>query len=46
MTYAAGTGASAVVWIATQFRDEHGATLDRLNEGTKEPGLPNAVERA
>jgi len=34
LTYAAGTDASAVVWIATEFRDEHQETLDWLNTVT------------
>lgn len=36
ITYAAGIGASAVVWIAAEFRDEHRAALDWLNEHTDE----------
>lgn len=36
ITYAAGIGASAVVWIAAHFRDEHRAALDWLNEHTDE----------
>lgn len=36
MTYAAGTGASTIVWIATAFRDEHRQALDWLNEQTGE----------
>lgn len=35
VTYSAGTKASTVVWIAQEFRDEHRAALDWLNE-TKE----------
>lgn len=34
LTYAAGTGASTVVWIATAFREEHRQALDWLNEQT------------
>jgi hypothetical protein len=34
LTYAAGTGASTIVWIATAFRDEHRQALDWLNEET------------
>jgi hypothetical protein len=34
LTYAAGTSASTVVWIATRFRDEHRQALDWLNENT------------
>jgi hypothetical protein len=36
VTYAAGTGASTVVWIATSFRDEHRQALDWLNSQTNE----------
>jgi len=34
ITYAAGLGATAVVWIAKHFRDEHRAAFDWLNEIT------------
>src|SRR4029453_11030 len=34
LTYAAGTGASTSVWIATAFREEHRQALDWLNEST------------
>jgi len=34
MTYAAGTGASTIVWIATEFREEHRQALEWLNEIT------------
>lgn len=32
VTYAAGTDAGTVVWIATSFREEHRQALDYLNE--------------
>lgn len=34
LTYAAGTGASTIVWVATSFREEHRQALDWLNEKT------------
>ena len=36
LTYAAGTEASTIVWIATSFREEHHQALDWLNENTGE----------
>lgn len=34
LTYAAGTGAATIVWIATDIRDEHRQALTWLNEQT------------
>jgi hypothetical protein len=34
LTYAAGTAASTVVWVATRFREEHRQALDWLNVNT------------
>lgn len=34
LTYAAGTGAATIVWVATEVRDEHRQALTWLNEVT------------
>ena len=36
LTYAAGLDIHTVIWIAKEFREEHRAALDRLNEITDE----------
>jgi hypothetical protein len=36
LTYAAGTGAKTLVWVASKFTEEHRAALDWLNENTVE----------
>ena len=36
LTYAAGSKADIIVWITTDFRDEHRAALDWLNQRTEE----------
>jgi hypothetical protein len=36
LTYAAGTDAATIVWVATAFREEHRQALDWLNEKTVE----------
>ena len=36
LTYSAGLDIHTVIWIAKEFREEHRAALDRLNEITKE----------
>jgi len=36
LTYAAGTEAATIVWLATRFRDEHRQALDWLNQITRE----------
>lgn len=44
MTYAGGTDAKIVVWIAPRFREEHRSALDWLNENTVEGVRFFAVE--
>ena len=36
LTYWAGLGASIVIWISTEFREEHRAAIERLNDVTDE----------
>ncbi len=36
LTYSAGLNAKTVIWIAKEFRDEHRAALDQLNEITND----------
>jgi len=44
LTYGAGTGASVFVWITPEFREEHRAALDWLNEHSDEDSLFFGVE--
>jgi hypothetical protein len=44
LTYAGGTDAVNVVWLATEFREEHRAALDWLNSRTDENTRFFAVE--
>ena len=44
LTYAAGTGAKKVIWVAESFRPEHVAALDFLNQNTTEALSFFAVE--
>lgn len=44
LTYAAGTGAATIVWIAPRFRDEHRQAILWLNEQTGEDTHFFAVE--
>ena len=36
LTYAAGQDAGVVIWVSTEFRDEHKAALDWLNQRTED----------
>ncbi|MCG9127949.1 DUF4268 domain-containing protein [Candidatus Poribacteria bacterium] len=36
ITYSAGLDAHTIIWIASEFQDEHRAALDKLNEITQE----------
>lgn len=44
LTYASGTGAEALVWIAEEVREEHRQTLEWLNERTDEETSIFALE--
>ena len=44
LTYGAGTEAGIFVWISPEFRDEHRAALDWLNEHSDEDSLFFGVE--
>ena len=44
LTYAAGTGAKKVIWVAESFHPEHVAALDFLNQNTTEELSFFAVE--
>lgn len=44
ITYSAGLDAHTVIWVAKQFRKEHRAAIDQLNEITKEPYSYFAIE--
>jgi hypothetical protein len=44
LTYAAGLQASAIIWIAEEFRPEHRAALDWLNDMTREGAAFYGVE--
>ncbi|KAA1400451.1 DUF4268 domain-containing protein [Aeromicrobium ginsengisoli] len=44
LTYAAGTDATTIVWVATSFREPHRAAIDWLNERTDEETRFFAVE--
>ena len=36
LTYAAGKGAATLVWVTEEFKEEHRATIDWLNDNTSE----------
>lgn len=44
MTYAGGTDASTIVWVAARFRQEHLAAIEWLNDRTDEDTRVFAVE--
>jgi hypothetical protein len=44
LTYGTGLGATVFVWISPEFRDEHRAALDWLNEHSDEDSLFYGVE--
>jgi hypothetical protein len=44
LTYGAGTSAAVFVWISPEFRDEHRAALDWLNEHSDEHSVFFGVE--
>jgi hypothetical protein len=44
LTYAAGLHASAIIWVSKEFRPEHRAALDWLNEMTREGAAFYGVE--
>ena len=46
LTYAAGVGASVIVWVLPRLQAEHRAALDWLNEHTDERTIPVVVRLA